>query len=165
MLQWLYTDVTKVYYQCFICVFLMHVTSLFIWMLHMFHTYAACVLSGCLYGCNGFQGFLGVFYVFHKHVSNVLEVRLICVFRTHVAIVFIWMLHVFYLDVAYGCNGFHVFSGIFSKCFRSMFQVFHLPLDVCCNCCIWMFQKQIGCCISPPRLLLHRLNVSSLQRR
>ena len=28
------------------------------------------------------------------------------------------MLHVFYLDVAYGCNGFQV-------CFRCVFQVFH----------------------------------------
>jgi hypothetical protein len=31
---------------------------------------------------------------------------------------------VFYLFVAYGCNGFQVFSGVFFKCLRSMFQVF-----------------------------------------
>jgi hypothetical protein len=27
----------------------------------------------------------------------------------------------------------------FCKCFRSIFQVFHLSLDVCCKCCIWIF--------------------------
>jgi hypothetical protein len=48
------------------------------------------------------------------------------------------MLHMFYLDVVYGCNGFQALSGVFFKCFISMFQ---LPSDVYCNCCIWMFQK------------------------
>jgi hypothetical protein len=24
----------------------------------------------------------------------------------------------------------------FCKCFRYMFQLFHLPLDICCKCCI-----------------------------
>jgi hypothetical protein len=65
----------------------------------------------------------------------------------------------------YVCNGFQVFFRCFFKCFRSMFQMFHLPSDVCCNCCIWMFQKQIGCYISPPRLLLHCLGVSSSRCR
>ena len=32
-------------------------------------------------------------------------------------------------------------SGVFFKCFRSMFQVFQLPSNVCCNHCISMFQK------------------------
>jgi hypothetical protein len=50
-------------------------------------------------------------------------------------------LQVFYLDVAYVCNGFYVFSGVFFKCFRSMFQVFHLSSFLCCKCYIWMFQN------------------------
>jgi hypothetical protein len=40
------------------------------------------------------------------------------------------MLQVFYLDVAYVCSDFQVFSGAFFKCFRSMFQVFHCMLQV-----------------------------------
>jgi hypothetical protein len=40
----LYMYVAKDCYQCFICVFLTHVASVFIWMLHMFHTYVACFM-------------------------------------------------------------------------------------------------------------------------
>jgi hypothetical protein len=47
---------------------------------------------------------------------------------------FIWMLRIFY-------NVFQVFLMCFCKYFRCMFQVFHLPLDICCKCCIRMFQK------------------------
>jgi hypothetical protein len=36
--------------------------------------------------------------------------------------------------LSYGCNGFQVFSYVFFKCFKSMFHVFHLPSDICCNC-------------------------------
>jgi hypothetical protein len=47
------------------------------------------------------------------------------------------MLHMFHTNVArvlsYGCNGFQVFSCVFFKCFRSIFQVFYLPSDICCN--------------------------------
>jgi len=73
------------------------------------------------------------------------------------------------------------FSSIFKcffKCFKSMFQVFCLHSYVYCNYCIWpsafigmlqllylMFQKQISCCISPPRPLLHRLSMSSSRRQ
>jgi hypothetical protein len=42
------------------------------------------------------------------------------------------MLQVFYLDVAYVCSDFQVFSAVFFKCFRSMFQVFHCMLQVLC---------------------------------
>jgi hypothetical protein len=63
MLQWLYTYVTKVCYPCFICVFWTHVASVFIWMLHMFHIYVACVLSGC---CVWLQWFSSVFRCFFK---------------------------------------------------------------------------------------------------
>jgi hypothetical protein len=57
--------------------------------------------------------------------------------------VFVMMLHMF-------CND---FSGVFAsvsdscfKCFRLMFQVFHLSSDACCKSFIWMFQQYIGCC-------------------
>jgi hypothetical protein len=51
MLQWLYTYVAKVCYQCFIYVFRTHVASVFIWMLHIFHTYVACVFLGVSVAC------------------------------------------------------------------------------------------------------------------
>jgi hypothetical protein len=38
--------------------FRMHVAIVFIWMLHMFHTYVACVLFGC---CVWLQWFSSVF--------------------------------------------------------------------------------------------------------
>jgi len=47
-------------------VFQTYIASVFIWMLHMFHTYVVSVLSGC---CACFQVFL---QVFHMHVSSVL---------------------------------------------------------------------------------------------
>jgi len=64
------SDVPEV---CFIGVFRMQVASVFIWMLHMFHTYVACVLFGCLcmvamvlkcFSCVFFQ-------VLQKYVSSV----------------------------------------------------------------------------------------------
>jgi hypothetical protein len=45
----------------------------------------------------------------------------------YVAYVFTHILHVFYLDVAYGCNGFQV-------CFRCFFQVFQKHFLKCFNC-------------------------------
>jgi hypothetical protein len=41
------------------------------------------------------------------------------------------MLQVFHLDVAYVSMAIHT-------CFKSMFQVFYLFLDVCYKCFIWM---------------------------
>jgi hypothetical protein len=75
---------------------------------------------------------------------------------THVASVFIWMLHmfthmlhVFYLDVVYGCNGFQVFSGVF----------FSSVSEACFKCfiCLQMYVTTIvyGCFKS-------RLGVASL---
>jgi hypothetical protein len=56
-----------------------YVASVFIWMLHMFHTYVASVLSGC---CICLQLFLSVFHVFlhafQAYVSNVLVVSYVC---------------------------------------------------------------------------------------
>jgi len=76
----------------------------FIWMLQWLHTYVTIVCSQC-------------FICFFRHMLQVCYVSHICC-------------KVFYLDVAYGCNGFQVFSGVFFKCFRSMFQ---LTSDVCCK--------------------------------
>ena len=47
MLQTYVSSVLDVPDVCFICVFWTHVTSVFFWMLHMLHTYVACVLFGC----------------------------------------------------------------------------------------------------------------------
>jgi hypothetical protein len=65
---------------------------------------------------------------------------------------------------------FKCFLGVFFfKCFRSTFQVLHLFSYVCCKCCISMFQKKIGCCISlvaflaaMPQCLLLRASVEHL---
>jgi hypothetical protein len=65
------------------------VASVFIWMLHMFHTYVACVLFGCLrtvvmvFKC--FQVFF--FQVFQKHILSV-------------STAFRHMLQLLYLDVS-----------------------------------------------------------------
>jgi len=79
--------------------------------------------------CNGCARML------QKSVSNVSSV-----FQTYVTSVYIWMLHMFYtyvasvyLDVAY------VFQWLFKcfcKCFKRMFQVFHLSSHVCYKCFI-----------------------------
>jgi hypothetical protein len=39
---------------------------------------------------------------------------------------FIHMMQVFYLDIEYVCNSYQVAFVYFCKCFRSIFQVFHL---------------------------------------
>jgi hypothetical protein len=50
-----------------------------------------------------------------------------------------------YLDVAYVSRMCLIWMlrmvAMFFKCFQVVFQVFHLPSGICCNCCIWMFQK------------------------
>jgi hypothetical protein len=58
-------DISEV---CFICVFRMHVASVFIWMLHMFHTYVAYMFYRMLRMVKCFQMF---FQVFQKHISSV----------------------------------------------------------------------------------------------
>jgi len=75
------------------------------------------------------------------------------------ASVFIWMLHMFHTyitSVLFGCYVcFTMVLRCFCKCFRYIFQVFHLSSNVCCKCYIWMFQQQMECCISLlPRLRL-----------
>ena len=61
-------------------------------------------------------------------------------FQTYVVSVFIWMLHIFHTHVSSVLSGccicFSMVSSVFASVFRCMFQVFHLPSDVCCKCCI-----------------------------
>jgi hypothetical protein len=79
VLQWLYTYVAKVCYQCFICVF-------------------GRILQVCL--------------------------SRYCIYFTH-------MLQLFYLDVAYVCNGFRCFFQVFQKYVSSIFfYMLMLYLDV-----------------------------------
>jgi hypothetical protein len=79
-----------------------------------------------------------LFTMFHLCFS---DVCCECVYLD-VAYVFTHMLQMFYLNVVHVCDWFQVcFQVFFYKCFKSMFQVFHLSSDVCCKCCIWMFQK------------------------
>jgi hypothetical protein len=52
-----------------------------------------------------------------------------CICFIYMCKFFIWMLRMF-------CNGFQAFSGVFCKCFKRMFQVFHLSYVVCFKCCI-----------------------------
>jgi hypothetical protein len=49
-----------------------YVASVFIWMLHIFHTYVTYVLSGCCICLHWFQVFSGVYFqAFQNHVSSV----------------------------------------------------------------------------------------------
>jgi hypothetical protein len=67
MLQAYVSSVSDVSGVCFICVFWTHVARVFIWMLHMFCTYVACVLFRC---CVWLQWFSSVFQVFFSSVSE-----------------------------------------------------------------------------------------------
>jgi hypothetical protein len=56
---------------------------------------------------------------------------------------FIWVLHMFHTSVTSILSGccvclqwFQVFLGVFCKCFRRMFYLFHPYSYVCCKCCI-----------------------------
>jgi hypothetical protein len=85
-------------------VFQMHVASVFIWMLHMFHTYVVSVLSENV--------FIWMLRMFHTYVASVLSGYCLCL------------------------QWFSSVLGVFfCKCFRCMFQVFHLSSFLCCKCC------------------------------
>ena len=81
--------------------------------------------------------------------------RILQVCLSRCCICFTHMLHVFYLDVAYDCNDFQVFLGVFFKCFRSMLQVFQLPSDYVATVVFECFKSLLGvaslfptfCCI------------------
>ena len=113
-----------------------------------------------------FKVFIGILQLFHADVTKVDRDGPYVAMVVHVCCKLLFpMFHLcfldaccnyVYLDVAYVphicCMCFirmlrmvaMVFkrvSGVFFKCFISMFQVFQLPSDVCCNHCIWIFQK------------------------
>ena len=77
------------------------------------------------------KGMLPMFHVF-------LDVYRKCVYL-NVVYIFTHMMQVFYLDVAMFTMVSSVFR-CFCKCFRNMFQMFHLFSYVYCGC-IWMFQN------------------------
>jgi hypothetical protein len=84
--------------------------------------------SGCCIYCNSCTRML------QRSVTNVSSVfsgRMVQVCLSGCCICFTHRLHVFYLDVAYVCNGFRVFQK----------HDLSVPSasDVYCNCCIWMF--------------------------
>jgi hypothetical protein len=72
MLQWLYTYVASFLLLMFQLFFHAYVVSVFIWILHVFHTYIACVYLDVAYNLQWFfQTFSGVF-------TNVSDLRCKC---------------------------------------------------------------------------------------
>jgi hypothetical protein len=59
------------------------------------------------------QAYVSVFQMFQRYVSSVFFGCMLQVCLSRCCICFTHTLHVFYLDVAYGSNGFQVFSGFF----------------------------------------------------
>ena len=84
------------------------------------------------------------------YVAMVVHVCCTCLFpmfhqflQTYVASVFIWMLHIFhiyvamfYLNVAYVCNGFQVFFGFFLPMCQTHVLSVSSVFFLCCKCCI-----------------------------
>ena len=107
----LYVDIAQVYrdiahvviaiHLCFKCMFQMF---------HMFQTYVVSVLSECCKIRSGCCIYMLAASICFKVFSSV---SYVC-------------LQVFHLDVAYVCNGFQNIFRHFRKCFRRLFQVFHL---------------------------------------
>jgi hypothetical protein len=104
----------------------------------VFHTNVAKVDRRCCICCNSCTRMLQVSVL---NVSPVFsDVCCKCVYLD-VAYVSHICCKCFILTLRMFAMVFKRFSGVFCKYFRSMFQVFHLSSDVCCNCCIWMFKK------------------------
>ena len=85
--------------------FHMYVANVFIWMLHMFHTYVASVLSGC---CVCLQWFLSVLGIF----ASVSDACFKCFIylQTYIA-------------------------SVLSRCFKTRLSVAHVAMwSVCCRC-------------------------------
>ena len=73
-----------------------------------------------------------IFRVFQRYVSSVFFGRMLQVCLSRYCICFTQTLHVFYLDVVYGCNGFQVFWVLFSSvstAFRRMLQLLYLDVS------------------------------------
>ena len=65
------------------------------------------------------SGMFRVFQMFQRYVSSLFSERMLQVCLSGCCICFTHTLHVFYLDVAYGCSGFQVFFQVFSEvCFK-----------------------------------------------
>jgi len=95
-----------------------------------------------------------VFQMFQRYVSSMFSGRMLQVCLSGRCIYFTHTLHVFYLDVAYGCNGFKCVLVVFFKCFISMF----------CFNCLQMYittvvfgclKSRSGVALSSSHLLLH----------
>jgi hypothetical protein len=56
-----------------------------------------------------------------------------CCNCAYLDVCFTHMLHVLFGYCVWVAMVFKYVSGVFFKCFISMFQVFQLPLDICCN--------------------------------
>jgi hypothetical protein len=81
--------------------------------------------SGCCICHNGCTCML------QTYVSNVSYI-----FSDACCICFTHIFQVFYLDIVYVLQWFLNVFRCFCKCFRRMFQVLHMPSDVCFKCCI-----------------------------
>ena len=99
----LHTYIASVCSQTYVAI-----ASVFILMLHMFHTYVAHILSGC---CVCLQWFLSVFMCFTP------------------------MLQVFHTDVEKVDRDVHMLQWFIHVCFKCLFPMFHLLFsDLCCKC-------------------------------
>ena len=118
MFQVFYTDVAKVDQDVAYVAMVVHVCCRRLFL--MFYLFFRCMLQVCLSGCcrTGSAESTSQIYITQVCLSRY------CICFTH-------MLQVFYLDVAYVCNGFLVFSGVFASVSLSSF--------VCCNNCLRMF--------------------------
>jgi hypothetical protein len=123
------------------------------------------VANVCFNYCRYFRGMLQVFCIDVAKVDWDICIRcngytcMLQAFVSNVSSIFSYACcKCFYLDVTYVlhiclqvflsgcrtymfCNDFSSVLDIFRKCFRRMFQVFHLSSDICCKNFIWMFQK------------------------
>jgi hypothetical protein len=116
-------------------------------MLHMLHLFS----EAC---CNS------MFRVFQRYVSSVFSGSMLQLCLSRCCICFTHMLHVFYSDVAYGCNG-------FQACFRCVFQVFRKHVSSVSTVFRHMVQPYFYVLkvdrvlhLSSSHLLLHRLSRS-----
>jgi hypothetical protein len=120
------------------------------------------VAKVCFNGCKCFRGMLQGFridvakvdrYIIYVAMAIHICCKRLCqmfhLFQTYVASAFIWMLRIchtyvckcFCQDVVYALQWLISIFRCFHKCFRHMFQVFHLSSDTCCESFIWIFQK------------------------
>jgi hypothetical protein len=120
-------------------VYVSSVSDVFGGMFQVFHTNVAKVDRGC---CNGCTRMLQVFVPNILFVLSNICCKCVYLDAAYVSLICCNLLSGFCVCLQWFSS---VFRCFFCKCFKSMFQVFHLSLDICSNCCICMFQKKIGC--------------------